>query len=105
MEVSIFTLKISIENENSIDDFVKEFDNIPRYLELEGGGEEDYDGCEYLFCIDSSINYKEIIKKYGYIYDNYDYKMKIDKKLYNNKYQIRINYFKNSESYRLEEVI
>ena len=100
-EVSIFTLQIPSDNEKLIDDFVKEFGNIPKYSRLEGG---DSKGCLYLFCIDSSINYKKIIADYDYKHYYHNMIMKIDKKLYNNKYQIFKNYSKNLEPYILEEL-
>ena len=87
INVTIFTLQISNNTENSIDDFIKEFGNIPKYLELDTVGGEYI----YLFCIDSSINYMEIIEKYNYKYCYYNDKIKIQKKKYNNKYQITIN--------------
>ena len=104
IDVTIFTLEVSYNNEKSIDDFVKEFGNIPRYLELESDC-DNFNQCIYLFCIDSLINYREIIAKYGYIYYHYNYKTKVDKYLYNDKYQITINYSKNKEPYKLVKVI
>ena len=103
MDVIIFTLQLSYDNKKTIDDLVKEFGNIPRYLELEGV-KENNKGCIYLFCIDSSINYINIIEKYDYIYYNYDHKMRVNKKKYNNNYKIKINYFKNKEPYKLEKI-
>ena len=105
MNVTIFTLKLSHDNEKTIDDLVKEFGNIPRYLELEGEEWEDTNGFIYLFCIDSSINYISIIEKYNYIYYHQNDKIKINLKKYNNNYKIKINYSENKEPYRLEKVM
>jgi hypothetical protein len=98
--VNIHFIQIPYENNNNIENFLKELGNIPYYLSLEGGY---FNGCTYLFCIDANIDFRKIVEKYKYkYYDTID-KIKIDKELYNNKYQIRINYGKQfTESYRLQ---
>ena len=59
--------------------------NIPHYLPLEGG---DYNGPQYLFCIDRTIDFESICEKYNYRYYP-AYKFEVEEEKYNSDYQIR----------------
>ena len=98
--VNIFTVQRPIDNNNSVNILYKEFGtNIPRYLSLEGG---DYNGPQYMFCVDRTIDIETICDKYKYkCYPTY--KFEVEELKYNNLYQVRSSYYNNQQPYRLEK--
>lgn len=101
-QVNIFTIQKSIGNHTSIRVLRKEFgDNIPQFNPLEGG---DYNGPQYLCCVDRAVDFESICEKYNYRYYP-SYKFKIDETKYNSEYEIRQTYFNREQPYRLEKYV
>jgi hypothetical protein len=101
-EVNIFTVQRPVGNPISINVLYKEFGtNIPRYLPLEGG---DYNGPQYLCCVDRKIDFETICEKYKYKYYP-PYKFIVEEEKYNNLYQIRSSYYTKELPYRLEKYV
>jgi hypothetical protein len=79
----------SIKPKCSIDELLKKFgQNIPDFMPLEGG---NYDGPEYLFCVDANVDVHVICVENGYNCD-YRKKIKIDPNMYNDKHRAALSY-------------
>ena len=99
-QVHIFTIQRPVGNPIPVKRLYKEFGtNIPHYLPLEGG---DYNGPQYLFCIDSSVDYESICEKYNYKYYP-PYKFQVEESKFNNKFRISEVYGVKDTPYRLRE--
>ena len=98
MIVNCFT--ITAKNNNVlIDTIYKDFgNNIPKYLQYEGGC-----GCTYLCCVNININVLEICEKCNYICGTI-YPIEIDDNMYNNDYTINPTYSKDGEKFKLLQV-
>jgi hypothetical protein len=99
-KVNIFTVQRPVRNKTSVRVLSDAFGlNIPHYLPLEGG---DYNGPQYLFCVDRNIDFEGICEKYKYRYYP-AYKFEVEEEKYNNNYQIRTSYYNKEIPYRLEK--
>jgi hypothetical protein len=98
--VNIFMAQRPVGNPNSVSILYKAFGtNIPHYLSLEGG---DYNGPQYLFCIDRNIDFESICDKYQWRYYP-AYKFEVEEEKYNNSYQIHSSYYSKEQPYRLDK--
>jgi hypothetical protein len=98
--VHIFTVQRPVGNRTSVKVLSDAFGtNIPHYLPLEGG---DYNGPQYLFCIDRTIDFESICEKYNYRYYP-AYKFEVEEEKFNSNYQIRSSYYNKQQPYRLEK--
>jgi hypothetical protein len=98
MYVYCFTVQIPVGSSTNIDTVHREFgDNIPKYLPLDGG---NYNGPQYLFCVNKKIDIIGICKKHGALIKGAEL-LEIDDKEYNNKYTIYPVYFVKDKSYEL----
>lgn len=99
-QVHIFTVQRPVENKTSVRVLSDAFGlNIPHYLSLEGG---DYNGPQYLFCIDRTVDFEAICEKYHYRYYP-AYKFEVEDEKFNSKYQIIQTYFNKEQPYRLDK--
>ena len=98
--VNIFMVQRPVGNQTSVRTLYDAFGtNIPHYLSLEGG---DYNGPQYLFCVDKNIDFESICDKYDY--RHYPaYKFEVEEEKYNNTYQIRSSYYNKEQPYRLDK--
>ena len=98
--VNVFTVQRPVGNPISISKVYKAFGtNIPRYQSLEGG---DYNGPQYMFCVDRTVDFESICEKYKYRYYP-AYKFEVEDNKYNSEYQIRSSYYSKEQPYRLEK--
>ncbi len=98
--VNVFTVQRPVGNQISVKVLSDAFGiNIPHYLPLEGG---DYNGPQYLFCVDRTIDFEAICENYKYRYYP-AYKFEVEEEKYNNSYQIRSSYYNKEQPYRLEK--
>lgn len=101
-EVNIFTIQRPIGNPIKVKEICKDFgEDIPQLCPLEGG---DYNGPQYLCCVDRNVDFEGICEKYGYKYYP-AYKFTVEEAKYNSEYQVRPNYFNKIEPYRLEKYV
>ena len=101
-KVHIFTIQRPIGNHTSLKVLRKEFGgNIPQFNPLEGG---DYNGPQYLCCVDRTIDYESICEKYDYRYYP-AYKFEVEESKYNGEYEILHNYTNRNEPYKLEKYV
>ena len=76
-KVHIFTVQRPVGNKTSVRVLSDAFGlNIPHYLPLEGG---DYNGPQYLFCVDRTVDFESICEKYNYRYFNREQPYRLDK--------------------------
>jgi hypothetical protein len=100
MFVNIFSVTIPANiSKVAMEQLSKEFgENIPKFLLFE-------DGFLYfithIFCVDVSVNIKEICNKYNYDMKK-PYKIEIEDYMYNNNYKLNISYKKKVIEYYLE---
>lgn len=96
--VNIFMVQRPVGNPTSVRTLSDAFGtNIPHYLPLEGG---DYNGPQYLFCVDKNVDFESICEKYHY--RHYPaYKFEVEEEKYNNTYQILSSYYNKEQPYRL----
>ena len=73
-------------------------ENIPQYLQYEGGK-----GCNYLCCVDAIIDVIQICKDYG-VEITKPSLLEIDDTKYNNQYQIHPTYTKDPPHFVLEKI-
>jgi hypothetical protein len=100
--VNIFTVQRPVGNPHSVNILYKAFgNNIPRYLSLEGG---DYNGPQYMFCVDRKVDFETICENYKYRYYP-SYKFEVEEEKYNDSYQIHSSYYNKEQPYRLEKYI
>jgi hypothetical protein len=100
--VNVFTVQRPVGNQTSVKVLSDAFGiNIPHYLSLEGG---DYNGPQYLFCVDRTIDFEGICENYKYRYYP-AYKFEVEEEKYNNSYQIHSSYYNKEQPYRLEKYI
>lgn len=99
MFVYCFTVTRKNDNPTPINIVYEKFgNNIPKYLEYEGGGS---DGNTYLCCVDIRVNVKEICEEYHYECGTL-YQMEIAEDMYNDSCTINPTYKKEGESYVLQ---
>lgn len=87
-------------SKHTIDELYKKLgDNIPKYLEHEGGT-----GINIIFCIDRNLNIVDICKYFEIVeYSTTEFKTPPDR--FNSSYQIHNNYGEGKEPYILSDVI
>jgi hypothetical protein len=96
MLCNVFVVKFIPGVPTTIEHLYTEFgENIPKYLEYDGGS-----GLNILYCVDASTNIIEICDKYNvkvYILNT----MEFDDSIYNNTFTIHPTYSDNGEQYEL----
>lgn len=91
MLVNCFTVQVPTGSYKDIDELYDLFgDSGPQYLQLEGG---DYQGPQYLFCVDAKIDVRKICEENGFRFFSYKpTTIEIDEKKYSRSYIVKPTY-------------